>query len=1384
VKKKSPAPRLLTVIFLLCSVLGWLVADPAPPGVSSKPPAVTIAESELLSEKPGDPLAEGARIVEALPAVRRIEAVATPGAGSFQLVLEASPDAISRAFLVYELAGVPHWTAAVRSINGLPALGGFGAVPSSGTELQTEEINPRWLHVGLNQILFSPAPAGETAPSRLTNIAEAQPDAAVPYTVRNLRLVYLDGSAQPSPNLQLTHPQHGENDEEGTVLRGFVDPAGLPTGPAELFVDQDYIPHGINQADGSFSVFVPRTAPEGESWEAEIEVVYPDGSRLRRTVPLTGKTGADDKGSEDTAELDADPDSAKPLGLGKARLDVTPGALAGKVKLTMRGLRHEELPAMDSGMTNVTPRARGFRLGPHGLRFKKAVHLRLPYDAALIPKGMTAEDIHTFFFDEAVGRWFPLPRADAKGGGSDAKGSGDVIVSSTNHFTDFVNATLALPDESAGTNYSPNSLQELAKADPASEIVQIAPPEGGPTGDAMLDYSLVVPPGRHGMEPNLSVRYDSSGSDGWLGVGWDLQLPSIEVSTAFGVPRYDGTERYRIDGEQLAATSSPGVFVRRTEGSFERIVRQGTGPADYRWEVTDKNGTRFLYGQTTQARLRDAQSGNTFRWYLEREIDLHGNTVDYSYLTDQGGGGSDGEPWTEVYPAHIDYTGVQGAGAFYHVTFTLDAGARPDRLSSGRQGFKTYTRHRLDRVDVLAGGDLVRRYVFTYREGDFHKSLLASIAVTGEGGTAEFYRHTFDYVPMAPANTGDGYAGFAAQQAWGGIGSSKDFTDSQRAGAGAHGFVGLGPPGCQPHAGVQIGGSGTDTTQRVSFLDVNGDGLPDRLNENGNVDLNGYDPAADTDGSSPGRFGSAHFDNADTLGHTSEWSLDLGLGVHAEAGISAALDATWVWSHANDDHLVADMNGDLRPDLVSTDGGFAVRVNDGHSFVSSAAWSGFAGQGLSLSSPGEESEVLSNFRLSNPLRHLVLPYDGRVTLSGAVQKKEATGDGVDVAIYHNGNLLWSRRFAGNDTTPCVPGPGNSCNGGFSRDVKAGDSIYFLAGSVRDTSGDALLWAPVISYEGSDPQAREPYGAQTFVFAAGQDFRLAGYGGASWSAGAGGTVQITGSLVKQETSDDVLLTVAKNHSGLEQILFAHSFAAAEPAIFDGIPAINVAAGDLLFLRISSRTPIDPARIQWTPAVTFQGATDPVELPDKIRTQQAQVAIAVPRLLPAGVPTRSWTVPSTGDQMFSVSCPNPTPAMTLYVQGVNRLLTARALPAALDQSFEVPVTATAGEPLFFTLLSGGALSSAVCSVNGGAVPINVRWPASDPSPSVLSGGHHGWFYGANGTAMSPSTRRHWCSRRARTTSRTSWPARRDGTEPRASPHRPGRLVDSTSTWRPKA
>lgn len=1161
-KQKSLAALFLTVVLFSGFAIDWRA----------------VADTAL---KPGpDRSAEEARIFEAVPRVQR---VGTAGrTGLFEVRLDVPPETVSRAFLTYELAGVPHWTAAVRSVNGLPRHGSFEAVPSSGPSsgmtLQVEEINPSWLHPGVNQIAFFPAGDPETGD-------------AVPYTVRNLRLVLAgQGVRPPSPRLAVTHPLRGEQGAEGAQVRGFVDPAVQLAGPAELFVNGTHVAGGIDLRDGAFAAFVPRTAVEDEPWEIEIEVVYPDGTRLRQRVRLPAASSRDDDDEPgDTAEADAGPGTAKSLALGKARLDVTADALAGKVKLTLRGLRPDDLPALDAGMTNVTPGKGGFRMGPHGLRFKKPVELTLPYDAALIPQGMTVADVQTFYFDEEAGRWIPLPRLDAKAGG-------DTITSLTDHFTDFINGTLALPDEPSGSNFSPNSIQELAKADPASEIVQIEPPEGGPMGGAMLDFPITVPPGRHGMEPKLGLHYDSSGGDGWLGMGWDLRLPSIEISTLFGVPRYDGTESYLMDGEQLAPSGEPGRFVRRVEGSFERIARMGSGPTDYWWEVTDKDGTRSIYGQTAQARLRDPGAGNTFRWHLERVIDLHGNTVDYSYTTDAG---SNGEPWVEVYPAAISYTGGSGVSPFYQVQFVLDDGnQRPDRTSSGRQGFKTYRRHRLGRVDALAGGELVRRYLFQYQVGDFSKSLLQSVAVTGEDGATELYRHGFRYF-SAPG-------GFGQPVSWGNLPGS---VENRSFNAGGHVFVGIGDTSCANHVGAQVGGGGGLSTTFSAFLDANGDGLPDRLFDDDTVAFNHYDPVRGQGGFS----GTSSFDGASSPANTVQWSFDLGLGAHLLAE-QVTFGVNWAWSHGNDDRGVADVNGDGLPDLV---GSGSVLFNNGSSFGGGLPMTSTGG-GFGLSVSGERDDVLGNFKLSDPLRKLILPYDGTVAVTGAIEKKEEGGDGVGVEIFLNGTRLWQRTVAAGDRAACVPAPGNVCGDGLTLQVHRGDRLYFLAGSIAKTDQDALLWAPRVAYaeawlldNGPFPERtdvtgrqeeREPYGARRFVFDAADDFRLTGARNTLWSAPADGEVRVLGSIVKQVTSSDVWAHVEQRiliphpifpnqHIPLWITLKTQRLAAGDAGTFDmSLPGTRgVAKDDLIQFRLESPAGVDPVLLSWTPGVTYEGGS---------------------------------------------------------------------------------------------------------------------------------------------------------------------------------------------------
>jgi RHS repeat-associated protein len=1342
---------------------------------------------------------------------RHTATAAPAGQGAFLVQLDQDPAAFSRAFLTYELDGLSCWTGARRSINGLPPQGGFEPTAAQDRSTQTEEINPRWLARGLNEIRFQqgdlpyairnlqivlvedggrdghldtswngqaePAvdlrfrtpsqpyalelavtgrPLGELIVDALLRDGSVVP-AGPPVDLEKLdpgrNRIALDGPpdalgvrlawngagqgeiaeadvlASPTGNARRRRPALVLSHEDGTdgaYLRGFVDP--MDGGRPALSVDG--APAAIER-DGAFGIFVPRTGPADEPWQVVLTAAFPDGTRVRRTVRLGGKPSGDPD-LENVKEEQAAPGEAKSLRLAGARLDVPPGALAQKVAISMRRLAAGELPELDSGMTNVTAEGGGFRMGPHGLRFREPVHLTLPYDTARIPPGMTTDDVQTFYFDEQAGRWFPIPRVEV-----DSR----VIVSATDHFTDFIAATLTLPEEPAGESLTPNSLDELATADPAAAITLIEPPEAGPTGNAELSFPLTVPPGRHGLEPELEARYGSGSSNGWLGVGWDLTLPAIEVSTLFGVPRYDPaheSETYLLDGQQLAPVADPTapraanrVFTRRVEGSFERIVRHGSSPADAWWEVTDQDGVRYLYGRTEQARLRDPRTGNTFRWHLEQTVDPHGNTVDYTYATDASAvsePSDPGEPWVQVYPAGIDYTGSPQGGALYQVRFVLDDGnQRPDRLSTGMSGFKVVTRRRLQRVDVLAGGALVRRWVFSYRteglEESFFKSLLESVTVTGTDGTTELARHTFDY--FRQERQGDAFDGFGAPETWGGLSGSRDATNTMTWSAGGHGFAGLGPPGCQPHFGVQVGGGGGETTVRSSFFDVDGDGLLDRIDENGHVDKNAFDPTTDQ-----GAFSRVTFPGAEAFGHSTDWNVDFGFGVHAEAGITAALDASWAWIHSSDDRAVADVNGDLRPDLVSTGDGFSVRVNTGSGFAERSSWAGFGG--LDLAMPGEADEVLAKLRLADALLELKLPFSGRVAIAGAVQRRQAGGDGARVQVFHNGSRVWQSTVAADDVAACEPAPADACGGNLVLDVHAGDALYFLAGSIRDTSTDDLLWSPRVTYLDQDAEAREPWGARVHTFDAGEDFRLAGFRGAGWTAPADGVVRVAGGIAKQTTSDDVTVTVRKSRDGsFEPPLYQRTLTAAETGSFDEIPPIPVQAGDSLHFEIVSDTPVDPGRVAWTPTVTYESGGE--ELDPGLVSLPAQVSHAVPRLLPQNQPTASWTAPEAGTYELAVSWSSPlfrSGPVVLYTQGLHRLFDRRVVPpGSPGESYSLTLDLAAGEPVFVSVLAGRAddRGSLTASIGGSSIPVNLRYTDPDGRGDVLSGGWHGWFYG---------------------------------------------------------
>jgi len=118
--------------------------------------------------------------VQATPDVLVVSApafVREPLAGVLTFQLDADPRTLTRAFLVYELSGLQHWTAASRSINRVALRASYRPASGAAGGTQVEEIAPAWLRRGLNQVLFRPV----------------DPNDPVGYRVQHLRVVGFRG---------------------------------------------------------------------------------------------------------------------------------------------------------------------------------------------------------------------------------------------------------------------------------------------------------------------------------------------------------------------------------------------------------------------------------------------------------------------------------------------------------------------------------------------------------------------------------------------------------------------------------------------------------------------------------------------------------------------------------------------------------------------------------------------------------------------------------------------------------------------------------------------------------------------------------------------------------------------------------------------------------------------------------------------------------------------------------------------------------------------------------------------------------------------------------------------------------------------------------------
>lgn len=1144
---------------------------------------------------------------EGLIGVTETSPADNPADNIFHVQIDQAFCSEDNLWLEYELEGVEDHTSVSRSINDHRAIGGRIVKKRRGWALQSERIDGTWLRKGDNVIRFT-LPEGAQHSYRIRNLRIAVTEAA-----ESNELIIIN---QPSKNYYY----------KTAYVKGYLPENN--NGDVRLKIEDKAVP----VFKGEFETEIAMTG----NCNVEMELIYPDGTTQCKTLHYEKMETADFHFAVSSVVFYKDQffeqSKADSVSLQGAELRLQSGSLNSSTSLSVTTLRDIDIPALDAGMVNITANHYGYRFLPHGTQFKKEGKLSIPFDATKIPDGYTEKDIRTYYFDEQTHHWVAINSDTLLASTSE-------IVSRVAHFTDYINAIVKVPESPEAEAYNSTSMKGIKAANPNASINLINPPQANNTGSASLSYPINIPAGRNGIQPQLAIGYNSSGGNGWLGLGWNLTIPSIGIETRWGVPRYDmakETETYSMNGEMLTPVAHRGTLVDRSngdkrffprvEGVFHRIIRHGNDPKNYWWEVTDKSGTRYFYGGSPETQLdktavlRDDEAhdgGNVARWALTEVRDLNGNFVKYRYAKIANTGLANGSVLGhQLYIDKITYTGHNGIEGQYSVVFTREQG-RSDVTIAANLGFKEVTADRLKKIEVKFGnsnGNNIRSYVLNYRTGEFYKSLITSISEYDAAGNV-FNTHTFDYYD--DVKSGNSLKPFKSTESWvvpndgvkGGLIVSKAGFDDKASALGGNkstdGGIGMTVTaglndGNETNKSNTLGGSfgfsQSGTNGKLIMIDINGDGLSDKII----ADDNGfrYRPNLSNDGTP--KFGDPiEIKNASDF--FVEKSTTTNFGFEAQGGFGNVVAFAGVGKSKTTSVTsvyFTDVNGDGLPDLVRNGIAYFNHIDDKGVVTFSTnsigtpnpiSNSGSVASGIFQVDPQElEADIDAN-PLHDVVRMWRAPFDGQVSITAPVQL-QSTGqsppnaDGVQVSIQHNGDAaVWTKRILANDFSTYTP------NGVSNLSVTKGDRIYFRVQSIFNGEADLVQWSPTIEYVGKDHKITDANNNKVYRYSAQREFVLSAP--MEIATPIAGTVRLEGTLEKPQTTDSIHVEILHKTSSGTIVEFKQDFAWNEKVSLPITRDITVAQNESFRFIVTSKTNIDWPAIHWRPHVYYTASSDP-------------------------------------------------------------------------------------------------------------------------------------------------------------------------------------------------
>ncbi len=766
--------------------------------------------------------------------------------------------------------------------------------------------------------------------------------------------------------------------------------------------------------------------------------------------------------------------------------------------LTSYRVEDIDMPAIPRNIVNVTRDGWGYLVA--GNR-DQVVQIKLGVDRAKVPAGTGIEEVQIFYFDHSSHTWQITPSENIAMDKADMEGQGP---GGTDYFAGLIK-TPEMPEASA---FMPTTISDIKAANPAAEMHLIQPPSVSQTGEAQINYPLVVPEGRQGMTPNINLNYNSDAGTGWMGIGWNINVPAVRIDTRWGVPTFDATlesEVYSLNGESLTmeggikANRNPGNrpaldsvhFFTRTMHGYKKIIRYGTATTNYYWEEVSAGGTHFYYGTTdgnsldTNAVLKDG-SGNVLRWYLKRVEDKWGNNITYNYTTyHNNSSGNIKSGGKQRVLGNIRYTGHGTTAGNYEVVFET-SGNRMDGRVMMNLGEKLLDDRQLDAVKVNyydnGTPQEVKRFDFHYINGDFDVHPLLEKVVEYRD-QKYFYKHTFDYyngdlrfnyqqnlhagdrnnmlfkdIP----NSMDGHK----QALFDGFKPSGINTTTTRGGSGGGGgglglALGSWPVPDKTFAfSFRLGWGNRYTRDKVSLEDMNGDGLPDLVYDRKNGGAN-YAPLRLSQAGYLDFKGENDIDYyADLLeSNTSDFTYGFDFTLPLRV---LYYGRNWKDSKTETSRYLTDYNADGIKDLVVPNGQSSSMVLFGE--VSPSGKVSFNPSSEHTPNPVVKGQSPATIPIPQDtlkdleiVRTWIAPYSGSVTISGSVELDYTTDDYVYAAIQKNSSYLTGMTAITDTVLPTDMSIINS----FA--VNKDDTLVFRLRSNQNGYGDLVHWNPEVTY---------------------------------------------------------------------------------------------------------------------------------------------------------------------------------------------------------------------------------------------------------------------------------------------------------------------------------